>query len=184
MRFFIDCEFNAEIGPTMELISIGIAAEDGRTYYAVSSEFDPDKCSDWVKENVFPKLGVPEFCSGGLMPDPLIVPKTLIEMRKEINEFVTGATPEFWGYFAAWDWLLLGQHIMGGMLSLPKTWPHLCMDVKQYQRHLGAKAFTPLARALEHNALNDAIWTKEYWEYLNAIEHGSPRDERRHGSHF
>ncbi len=37
---------------SIQLISIGIVCEDGRTYYAISSEFNPDDASDWVKENV------------------------------------------------------------------------------------------------------------------------------------
>ena len=39
-RYFYDCEF-IEDGRTIELISIGVVAEDGREFYAVSTEFDP-----------------------------------------------------------------------------------------------------------------------------------------------
>ena len=165
MRFFIDCEFNAEIGPQIELISIGIAAEDGRNYYAVSSEFDPDKCSDWVKKHVFPKLGPEEFVTN-IIPAFPSIPKTLIEMRREIKEFVGTKQAQFWGFYAAWDWLLLGQHIMEGMLSLPANWRHLCMDVKQWQIQSGAPEFPPLPNTEAHNALNDAIWTRDYYKYL------------------
>ena len=38
-RFFIDTEF-VEDGKTIDLISIGIVCEDGREFYAVSTEFD------------------------------------------------------------------------------------------------------------------------------------------------
>ena len=40
VRYFYDTEF-IDDGRTIELISIGVAAEDGREYYAVSTEFDP-----------------------------------------------------------------------------------------------------------------------------------------------
>ena len=50
MRFFYDSEF-IEDGRTIELISIGVVAEDGREYYAVSSEFDPSRAGDWVRGN-------------------------------------------------------------------------------------------------------------------------------------
>ena len=40
MRFFYDTEF-IEDGETIELISIGIVGDDGREYYAVSTDFDP-----------------------------------------------------------------------------------------------------------------------------------------------
>ncbi|MGH3782429.1 MAG: polyadenylate-specific 3'-exoribonuclease AS, partial [Pseudonocardiaceae bacterium] len=42
MRFFYDCEF-IEDGVTIELISIGVVDEQGREYYAVSTEFDPER---------------------------------------------------------------------------------------------------------------------------------------------
>lgn len=40
----------------IELISIGIKAADGRSYYAISDEFNPRHANDWVKNNVIAKL--------------------------------------------------------------------------------------------------------------------------------
>lgn len=51
MKYFIDTEF-IEKPNTIQLISIGIVAEDGSEYHAVSSEYNFDDASDWVKENV------------------------------------------------------------------------------------------------------------------------------------
>ena len=48
MRFFYDTEF-IDNGRTIELISIGVAAEDGREYYAVSTEFHPEQAGRWVR---------------------------------------------------------------------------------------------------------------------------------------
>ena len=56
-NYCIDCEF-IEDGKTIELISIGIVAETGETYYAVSLEFDPRKANEWVQNNVFPTLPI------------------------------------------------------------------------------------------------------------------------------
>jgi hypothetical protein len=39
VKYFYDCEF-LEDGKTIDFISIGIVAEDGREFYAVSNEFD------------------------------------------------------------------------------------------------------------------------------------------------
>ena len=58
MRYFYDTEF-IEDGRTIELVSIGIVAEDGREYYAVSTAFDPSKANAWVRENVLDKLPSP-----------------------------------------------------------------------------------------------------------------------------
>ena len=40
MRYFYDTEF-IDNGRIIDLISIGVVAEDGREFYAVSTEFDP-----------------------------------------------------------------------------------------------------------------------------------------------
>ena len=42
MKFFYDTEF-IEDGTTIDLISVGVVGEDGREFYAVSTEFDPGK---------------------------------------------------------------------------------------------------------------------------------------------
>lgn len=68
MKYFYDFEFSAhfkkqfEFLPsirnfnkpfhTIELISVGIIAEDEREYFAVSNEFDPYEVADWVRDNV------------------------------------------------------------------------------------------------------------------------------------
>src|SRR5258708_14654710 len=51
MRYWYDTEF-IEDGKTIDLISIGIVAEDGRELYLQSVEFDPRKASQWVKDHV------------------------------------------------------------------------------------------------------------------------------------
>jgi len=50
-RYWYDTEF-VEDGKTIDLISIGIVAEDGRELYMQSVEFDPRKASQWVKDHV------------------------------------------------------------------------------------------------------------------------------------
>jgi hypothetical protein len=54
-KYFLDTEF-IEDGVTIDLISIGIIAEDGREFYYINEEFDPTKASQWVVDNVLSKL--------------------------------------------------------------------------------------------------------------------------------
>jgi hypothetical protein len=58
VRFFYDCEF-IEDGTTIDLVSIGVVGEDGREFYAVSTEFDGGRAGAWVRANVLPKLPSP-----------------------------------------------------------------------------------------------------------------------------
>lgn len=57
MRYWFDTEF-IEDGKTIDLLSIGIVAEDGRELYLEILEADWSKASDWVKANVLPALGM------------------------------------------------------------------------------------------------------------------------------
>ena len=64
IKYFIDAEF-IEDGATIDLISIGIVAEDGREFYAINSWCDFSKASPWVQDNVISKL-----------PDSFVNPQT------------------------------------------------------------------------------------------------------------
>ncbi|PRA13316.1 hypothetical protein CQ010_01330 [Arthrobacter sp. MYb211] len=57
MKYFYDTEF-LEDGKSIELISIGIVAEDGREYYAVNSDMPVERIKkhEWLMRNVFPSL--------------------------------------------------------------------------------------------------------------------------------
>jgi hypothetical protein len=65
-KYFIDTEFREDFTSPwfgrprhfIELISIGIVAEDGREYYAISNEFDIDAC--WNKYEVKEDFGKPQ----------------------------------------------------------------------------------------------------------------------------
>lgn len=148
MRFWFDTEF-IEDGRTIDLISIGVVAEDGRTYYAESAECDLSKASDWVRENVFPHL------TGDKIP------------RAKIAEdlvFFMGQEPEIWAYYADYDWVALCQ-LFGRMIDQPKGWPMFCRDVKQLADSLWCTALPPRGSE-EHDALNDAEWAAQAWASL------------------
>ena len=59
MKYFYDTEF-LEDGKTIDLISIGIVAEDGCEYYAVNVDADWERIfgNTWLMRNVWPHLPV------------------------------------------------------------------------------------------------------------------------------
>lgn len=167
MRYFIDTEFS-ERPNTIELISLGMVADNGRELYIEMSDFDESLCNDWVRANVLPHLWSRQkdktaankwFLdgnSGGLM--------TKANAAREIIRFIGDDTPEFWGYFSAYDWVVFCW-LFGAMADLPRGWPMLAMDVKQYAMMLGDPEL-PAQDQDEHHALADAIWIKQAWEFL------------------
>jgi hypothetical protein len=155
MRYFLDTEF-MEKPCTIGLISIGIVAEDGREFYAVSSEFNPNDANDWVKENVLKPIAA----SG-------IIGKPLATIRQEVLDFIGGdKRPEFWGYYADYDWVVFCW-LFGRMIDLPKGWPMYCRDLKQWSDQLkAAKLPDPIG---EHNAIVDARWNRDLYDHCNRI---------------
>lgn len=149
MRFWFDTEFY-EDGRIIELISIGLAAEDGRTYYAeVPSAGEIARRNDWLRANVLPHLQGPE--------------KYRSQIAREIVEFM-GEKPEIWAYYADYDWVAICQ-LYGLMVDLPKGWPMFCRDVKQLAVSIGNPKL-PEQKTTKHHALADALWTKQAWEFL------------------
>jgi hypothetical protein len=156
MRWFFDTEFD-EDGKTIELISIGMISETGITYYAESSEYDRFECSEWVQQNVIPKL-------------PFVERKSRKCIAEEIERLIYAdhTKPEFWAYFADYDWVVLCQ-LYGRMIDLPGRFPQFCMDFKQYMvTHEIEKASLPLQKkSTLHNALDDACWVRDAWLYTH-----------------
>jgi len=153
MRFWFDTEF-IEDGKTIDLLSIGIAAEDGSTFYAENTDADLSRGSDWVQRNVIVHLN---WNDHGV---------TRKQLRDDVLEFVSSRTsePEFWAYYSAYDWVALCQ-LFGTMMDLPKGWPMYCRDVKQLCDQMGNPTL-PKQSNVEHHALADAIWTKRAWIFL------------------
>lgn len=154
MRVFFDTEF-IEDGRTIDLISIGAVRDDGKGFYAENSECDRSRASFWVRENVFPKL------SSGLSL------MTRADIAHYFVEFA-GEKPEFWAYYGDYDWVVLCQ-LYGTMMNLPKGWPMFCMDVKQLCVSVGNPKLPEQLESAEHNALADARWTQDAWEFLQAF---------------
>jgi len=55
MRIWFDTEF-IDDGKNIELLSIGMVREDGKTYYAEAKEADRSRATGWVSQNVLPQL--------------------------------------------------------------------------------------------------------------------------------
>lgn len=150
MRFWFDTEF-IEDGKTIDILSIGVVAEDGRTFYAEPEEADHSRASDWVKANVIPHL------TGFRTPRA--------EIAQHLKMFF-GEKPEIWAYYADYDWVALCQ-LYGTMMDLPNGWPMYCRDVKQLCDSKGNPKL-PEQTSTEHHAMTDAKWTRDAWQFLQS----------------
>lgn len=167
-----DCEF-LEDGQTIDLISIGMVAEDGREYYAVCADADWGRIADhdWLCQNVVPAL---PLAKAGTLPDlitkrasgrgpnwifsvdvtsPLLKPRWVI--ANEVREFILAAPePRLWADYSAYDHVALAQ-LFGRMIDLPAGFPMRTSDLRQEWDRLGQPDL-PSLPGTEHNALDDA----------------------------
>jgi hypothetical protein len=154
VNYFLDTEFN-DNGSEIDLISIALVNDLGRSLCVTSSEFDLEaaKAKPWLAENVISQLPPPELW------------RTRKEIVAEIVKFV-GADPKprFWAWFSAYDWVLFCQ-LFGGMLNLPKKWPQFVLDLKQ-EHFLAGSPVLPRQMDGQHDALEDAKWGKVVHEIL------------------
>ena len=146
MSFFYDTEF-IDNGRIIDLISIGVVAEDGREFYAVSTEFDPESAGRWVRNNVLPKLPSPA--------SPLW--RSRREIREGLEGFlgIDGDEPiELWAWVGAYDHVALCQ-LWGPMTSLPPQIPRFTRELRQLWEDHGSPRMPPRPPET-HDALVDA----------------------------
>lgn len=182
MRVFYDTEF-LEDGRTIELISIGMVAEDGRELYLVNRDaplhrkwWSPWRKSrierhPWLMQNVVPHLPQPHGDWINQMPkrwlidfaSPDVVPKPRIAAA--VRRFL-GATPaaELWAWYGAYDHVVLSQ-LWGPMVDHPAGVPMWTNDLKQEAVRLGSPQL-PKQEGAEHNALADARWVRDSYRFL------------------
>lgn len=145
MKYFFDTEFAFSVtrsgDASLDLISIGIVAEDGREYYGISTT-GVAKADKFVREAVLPYLG-----AGRWLLDS--------EIAEDVRQFVTD-TPEFWVYMGGFDYVLLSR-MMGGFDCWPKGWPYLAYDLRQLLDFSGRGDIRQPDNA-PHNAIEDARW--------------------------
>lgn len=179
MKYFFDTEF-IERGPAhpIRFLSIGIIADDGREFYhehpfarLMVNEDHVQFGDRWLIDNVRPYLF-----------DGASNPYAGRDLAAELVEFCSPekyGKPEFWAYFADYDWVVLCQRF-GRMIDLPKGWPMWCSDLKQLMADRGiTREELPSMTACgpEHFALNDAKWAK--LAYCRVAQEG--RDNKRAG---
>ena len=158
-RYFYDCEF-IEDGRTVDLVSIGVVDEQGREFYAVSTEFDATRAVPWVRCNVLDKLPSPG--------DPAWRSRTRI--RDDLHEFLRAplrADPdqqmELWAWYAAYDHVALAQ-LWGPMTALPRDIPRFTKDLRQLWDDRGRPELPEMAG--RHDALVDARHNLLRWRVL------------------
>lgn len=161
MKYWYDTEFY-EDGSQINLISIGIVAEDGREFYAENYDFSWQDVPEhhWIWDNVKPHL------------HGLTAQYHKYEIANHVRKFITKDGTEFdnelWGYYSSYDHVVLAQ-LFGRMVDMPDGVPWFTQDIRQVKAMLKAEGWEyefPKQTSTEHHALADAKWTKEAYEHI------------------
>jgi hypothetical protein len=136
VKFALDTEF-IDTPTASECISLALVAADERELY-VEFPYPESEITPWLAQHVVPMLGSDKV--------------SFKQAAQQIREFVGGSkfdVPEFWAYYAAYDWYWFCR-VFGGFMQLPQHYPHLVRDFAYVQQGV------PNVSGPEHFALNDA----------------------------
>lgn len=165
MIYTLDLEFlehGTAHGGEMKPISIALVREDGEEYYAENGMFnwaEAERYNPWLLENVRPLL-----LGGTHTKHPATIKQEIERILSPEND----PTPEFWGYFSDYDWVLFCWHF-GKMVNLPPHFPMFCRDLKQelVTREIKREVLPPQEN--EHLALDDARWVMNCLRFLGIV---------------
>ncbi|HET6210945.1 MAG TPA: polyadenylate-specific 3'-exoribonuclease AS [Jatrophihabitans sp.] len=158
MRYFYDCEF-IEDGRTIILVSIGFVDQNGREFYAVSTEFDPDQAIDWVRRHVLNQLPPPADQAW----------RSRAKIREDLLGYLLepGEPVELWAWMASYDHVALAQ-LWGDMRALPRQLPRFTHELRQLWEQAGCPQL-PAAGADAHDAIADARHNLARWKVIEGL---------------
>ena len=142
-RIFFDTEFTG-LHKDTTLISIGLIAEDGRTFYAEFNDYERSQVDEWIRDNVInhlimkaPKKGEQEYYSKSRFNKDIPLTKQWnLQMRgnkqevaAELKEWLEQFNQvEIWSDCLAYDWVLFND-IFGHAFNIPKNIYYIPFDI-------------------------------------------------------
>ena len=197
MKIYCDTEFTG-LRKDTELISIGIIADDGRTFYAESNEYSLDNIhkddKKWLSENVIPYLIYND-------KREVFSYRTLHRIDDTKEYFMKGNKQQisvalkswllkyddilFVGDVLAYDWVLFCDLLSERAVDIPKYISYTPIDIAtlMYVKGIDPLEITRMEYVdtsdlngekiwqKQHNALYDAIIIKRiYYKLTNAIQ--------------
>jgi hypothetical protein len=163
-KVFFDTEFTG-LHQNTTLISIGLVAESGESFYAELDDYDEKQVNDWIRENVISKLRLEQrgLMARGNSSEYFGNKKQLAAyLRTWLNQF---ESIEIWSDCLAYDWVLFCQ-LFGGAFEVPKNVYYIPFDIctsfkeKGIDPDISREEFTKEIfkdqTVNKHNALYDA----------------------------
>jgi hypothetical protein len=165
VRIFFDTEFTG-LHKNTTLISIGLVAESGQTFYAEFTDYDESQVDEWIQKNVIDNLM-------GLQPigkpnaPSVLPPNCYCGNKKRIAHELTVWLSQFdaveiWSDCLSYDWVLFND-LFGHAFNIPENVYYIPFDIctlfkiKGIDPDINREEFCGLLdRQKKHNSLWDA----------------------------
>lgn len=172
MRVFFDTEFTG-LHQATTLISIGLVAEDGQTFYAEFTDYDKSQVDDWIHKNVIDNLLIhPDRNHYYKVTDTdAIYQGDSAHITDKLQEWLSQWDQvEMWSDCLHYDWVLF-INLWGNAFSIPPNVYYIPFDICTMFKIFGVdpdvnrEAYSGVA-GKKHNALHDAQVIKACYERL------------------
>ena len=191
MNIYFDTEFTG-LHKNTTLISLGMVADNGKSFYAEFTDYDESQCDDWIKENVianlkfkggqFTRLSRHDDGRPNINAIEMRAPKEIVreQLRTWLKQF---DSVQFVSDVCHYDFVLLID-LFGTAFDLPSNVNASCHDINQdIARHYGIseKEAFDLSReellknvgifdGAKHNSLYDAFIIRTIYYSLPWME--------------
>lgn len=182
MNIFFDTEFTG-LHQNTTLISIGLVAENGDSFYAELNDYDPTQVDEWIQKNVMDNLILSDFqMESDYFPhsDSVYFKGNIKNLKVALeNWFSRFDSVTMWSDVLAYDWMLF-CNIWGGALNIPSRIYYIPFDLATLIKVAGGEpdlvreelaGLEMTGNGKKHNALWDAKVIKEcYCKLRNIIK--------------
>jgi hypothetical protein len=173
IKIFLDTEFTG-LHKETTLISIGLIAESGQTFYAELTNYDKYQISPWIQENVIKNLTLLEESYGYkcYSNESMICKGDTDFVKQELTGWLSQFDSiKIYADVLAYDWVLF-CNIFDSALDIPKNIHYIPRDISTILECMGIDP--DIDRSLlvgnnklnRHNAMDDAMLTKLVYENI------------------
>ncbi len=125
MNIFFDTEFT-DLTQNSQLISIALVSDCGKMFYAVFDDWDIEKCSDFVKNEVLTNL---DFSDINLSADCTQLKGNKAQIVRALTEWLAQFDAiQMWADVSHYDWVFFCE-LFGGALHIPQQIHYMCLDL-------------------------------------------------------
>lgn len=172
-KLFLDTEFTGLHAGTT-LISIGLVAQSGESFYAELTDYDSNQIDNWLQNNVIDNLILIGRPSNTLVVEGpnITFYGDKATLKGHLGKWINQHGPvEIWSDCLAYDWVLFND-IFGNAFSIPRNVYYIPFDIctlfkmQGIDPDISREEFSELSNTNKHNALQDAIVIKACYNKL------------------